>query len=370
MRDTVVVAAALAQRPGRGGHAWAILNWVTGLRACDYDVVFVDRIDPSLGDVVAGVDWVTAVLGGCGIDWSLRVGDATTVGLGRDAVVARAHDGVLVDVMGYLDDDELRCRFATTVFLDIDPGFGQAWQAAGLATMFGHHDRYATVGLAVGSPGCGVPDLGLDWIPTLPPVDLAAWPASSGPDRGAFTSVGSWRGPFAPVVVDGVQHGLRAHQARALADVPARAGVAAELALDIDPTDGADRDRLLAGGWRLRQPADVADTPDAYRDYVSGSRGELGIAKDVYVGLRTGWCSDRSACYLASGRPVIVSDTGAAAHIPFGEGLVAFGDPDEAAALLREVDGDIDRHRKAARTLAEDLFDARKVATSLIERIR
>lgn len=369
MRERVVVAGALAQRPGRGGHAWVFANWVTSLRRSGHDVWFVDRMEPGYGDVDASVAWVADVMGaiGCAEQWSVLLADGDTAGRNRRDVERAVAGAVLIDVMGYLGDERLLERCRRRIFLDIDPGFGQSWQADGSAHLFGHHHAYATVGLNVGRPGCGVADLAIDWLPTLPPVDLEQWsPSKSVGDR--FTTVASWRGPFAPITAAGAVHGLRVHRARAYADLPAHTSVGLEMALDIDAADAADRRRLVAGGWALADPMVVARDLDSYREYVQRSRGELAIAKAAYVSLRTGWFSDRTACYLASGLPAIVSDTGLTGHLPLGEGLLVHDDVDSALEALSRVATDYAGHAKAARALAEEHLDGRLVVDALLER--
>lgn len=369
MRETIVVGGALAQRVGRAGHAWVFLNWMLGFRSLGHDVVFVDRVDSTMGDVDRGVAWVREVMEPFGFDdcWSVLLDDGTCAGIARGDLEARASGALLLNVMGYLDDPTVLAAVDQRVFLDIDPGFGQCWQHGELATLFADHDVYATVGLNVGSAGCRVPELGLDWFATLPPVDLDAWSYTS-PTSAHFTTVASWRGPFAPVTLDGEVFGLRVHEARAYAGLPARTGAWIEAALDIDSSDGADLALLLKGGWHMVDPAVVAADLYLYRSYIADSVAEFAIAKQVYVALRSGWFSDRSACYLAAGRAVVVSDTGLAEHLPIGAGLLTFTNPDEAAAAVDEVRSDPGRHALAARGLAEEHFDAGRVAQRLLER--
>jgi hypothetical protein len=199
----------------------------------------------------------------------------------------------------------------------------------------------------------------------LPPVHLPAWPVAAGGP--AWRSVASWRGPFAPVEHAGRTYGLRVHSFRRLLDVAAGSARDVELALDIDDADAADRDALLTAGFRLTEPRAVAGTPDAYRRYVQGSFGELCVAKSLYVDTRGGWFSDRSACYLASGRPVVAQDTGWTAALPAGEGLLAFTDTGSAVAALAEVAADPVRHARAARELAEAHLSASVVLPRLLD---
>jgi hypothetical protein len=142
-----------------------------------------------------------------------------------------------------------------------------------------------------------------------------------------------------------------------------------ELALDIHDADAADAEALRSRGWRLVDPRVVASSPDRYRDYLLGSTAELMVAKGIYVRARTGWFSDRSACYLASGRPVVAQDTGLAGYLPSGEGLMTFTTIDEARASVADVCGDLPRHSRAARSVANDHFGAGAVLRSLLDRL-
>ncbi|HEV2728233.1 MAG TPA: hypothetical protein VGV34_08050, partial [Solirubrobacterales bacterium] len=181
------------------------------------------------------------------------------------------------------------------------------------------------------------------------------------------TSVGSWRGPFEPIEFRGERYGLRAHQLRRFARLPSATEVPLELALDIDAADHGDEELLREGGWRLVPPAQVAATPDDYRRYVQNSRGEVGVAKDIYVRSRGGWLSDRSLCYLASGKPVLAQATGFELEVETGTGLLAFAEPEEAMAGLEEVERAYDRHSAAARELARERFGSDRVLGELLE---
>jgi hypothetical protein len=266
--------------------------------------------------------------------------------------------------MGYLDDEELLALPPLRVFLDIDPGFGQMWSELGLADPFAGHDRFVSVGLEVGAPGCEVPDCGLEWIPTLPPVALAHWPATAG--GAAFTSVATWRGPYGPVEYGERTYGLRAHQFRRFLALPERVPAEFELALAIDPGDAADLARLQGAGWTLLDPAAVAADPVSYRSFIQASAAEFTVAKAMYVDTQSGWFSDRSACYLASGKPVVAQETGFGRHLPTGEGLLAFSTPDEAVAAVEAVRDDRERHARAAREIATEHFDAERVLGRLV----
>ena len=367
----VIVAGAVARRIDRGGHVWALLQWVLGFRKLGWSVVFLDRLDPAPDvrhspAVRAFVETMQSF--GLSDSFSLDIGPHDEpIGLSRDAVRRKVGEAdLLVNVMGYLNDPAVLARARRRVFLDIDPGFGQMWRALGLCDLFGEHDAFVTVGTRVGRDDCRVPTCGLAWITTLPPVVIDHWPASA--ERGSsFTSVGSWRGPWGPVEYEGERFGLRVHEFRRFAAVPRESGLDFEIALDIDAEDHADATRLADGGWRLSDPRSVSGTPDQYQRYVQTSLAEFGVAKGMYVHARTGWVSDRTACYLASGRPAIVQDTGLDGALETGLGLLTFSTPEEATSAVRTVHADWQRHSRAARALAVEHLDSDRVLRKLVD---
>jgi hypothetical protein len=233
--------------------------------------------------------------------------------------------------------------------------------------MFDGHDRFVTVGANVGRPDCGVPTAGRQWIATRQPVLLDRWPVVGHGD--AFTSIGSWRGPFDPIVYESKTYGLRVHEFRRLAELPRRVGCRFELALDIDSADGPDLALLREAGWGVVDPLAALGDLALYRAYIQGSMAEIAIAKGMYVETKGGWFSDRSASYLASGRPVLAQDTGFDRTLPTGEGLLAFADLDGAVAGAEAICSDWERHSRAARAIAEEHFDAGKVLAELLAKL-
>jgi hypothetical protein len=378
----IVVSGALAQRPGQGGHAAFLLQWLLGLRRCGWDVLFVDRLEPDMLADGTPVErspqwrWFRDVVHGAGLSGRsalLYDRGRRCLGLPREDVMARCQRAAaLLDVMGYLDDEAVLAAVPHRAFVDIDPGFPQMWQALGLHNAFLGYDSFVTVGLGVGQPGCSIPTCGRSWVTTLPPVVLDWWPADEIPTRSParFTSVGAWRGPYGPVTYEGTTYGLRVHEMRALSALPTLVPEALfEIALDLDDGDQADRALLEDAGWRLLDPSAHADTPGRYRAFLRGSTAELQVAKGMYVRSRSGWFSERSAAYLACGRPVVAQDTGWTGWLPSGEGLIGYTTLDGAAAAAIDVAGDPARHAKAARDLAAEHFDAVKVLPTLLDRI-
>ena len=381
MPQTVIVAGALAQRPYVGGHTWVFLQYLLGFRHMGWDVHFVDRIEPNMciddGGRPAPLEssinlrYLERVMHGFGLDgqWTLLYdGGRRTAGAPKEKVVERARRStLLLNVMGFLDDEEILAAAPFRVLLDIDPGFGQMWQELGLHALFRGHDRYVTIGGRIGAPECTIPTCEVRWVTTKPPVELREWPAHRGRDRGRFTSVVTWRGAFGPIEYDGRTYGLRVHEFRRFLELPSLTSAPFEVALDIDDADGRDVRRLEANGWTLVDPRLTVGDPWAYRTYVQGSSAELMIAKNLYVETRGGWFSDRSCCYLASGRPVLAQDTGLEGLVPCGEGLITFSTMEEAVAGVQEILGDYARHSTAAREIAVEYFAAERVLPRLLE---
>lgn len=383
MNDTILVAGALAQKPRQGGHTWVFLQYLLGLKRLGWDVLFLDRLEAE--------HCVDAAGGRCALDESLNLRyflrvmrdfgleDAFAldynrgerfIGLPRREALARgARSACLLNVMGFLDDEELLARVPRRVFLDIDPGFGQMWRDLGLHDPFRGHDTLVTIGENIGRPDCAIPTGGLTWIATRQPVVLDFWPAREPAGAGRFTSIGAWRGPYGPVTYRGETYGLRVHEFRKFAPLPRLSGQPFELALDIHPAETDDLALLAGQGWALVDPAVAAADPWVYREYVQRSKAEFMVAKNMYVRARSGWFSDRSICYLASGRPVLAQDTGIGRLYPTGAGLLTFTTLEEALAGVEAVTRDYARHARAARAIAEEYFDAEIVLGRLLRRL-
>jgi hypothetical protein len=377
-----VVAGSLAQRPYHGGHAWVFLQYLLGFRRLGWDVLFVDRLEADMCVDDAGrpapfrdsvnLRYLAHVMDGFGLGdrWTLRYGGGRDVaGVSSDETLATLErSSFLLNVMGFLDEEELLAAAPRRVFLDIDPGFGQMWADLGLADLFAGHDDHVTIGENIGRPWCTIPTCGIDWITTRPPVVLDEWTVA--PGRGErFTGIASWRGPFGPIEHGGRTYGLRVHEFRRFFELPDRTRDGFEVALDIDDTDAEDLRQLHAHGWKLVDPRVVAADPWSYREHIRSSMAELMVAKNLYVQSRSGWFSDRSVCYLASGRPVLAQDTELAGLLPTDDGLMTFSTLDEAVAGADAITRDYEHHAKAARALAEEHFSSDIVLPRLLDRL-
>jgi hypothetical protein len=384
MRGPILIAGAMAQQPRQGGLSWFFLQLLLGFRRLGSGVLFLDRLEPGMCVDAAGrpcdvdrsenLSYFLAVMRRFGLDdaFSLACGPSgRVIGRPREDVLRTASEAeLLLNVMAYLDDEQVLGRVRRRVFVDIDPGFPQMWRELGLADVLRGHDQFVTLGMNVGQPGCGIPTCGLSWITTPQPVVLEQWPVAPPNEAGAFTSIGGWRGPNAPVEYKGTTYGLRAHEFRKFACLPPLCrGTRFEMAFDIHPAEVKDLDLLRRNGWSLVDPKAVAGTPEAYRAYVAGSKAEFMVPKHMYVQGNSGLLSDRSAYYLASGKPVLARDTGITGLYPTGEGLITFSTPDEAAAGVEAIHRDYARHATAARAIAKEFFDSDKVLTRLLKEL-
>jgi hypothetical protein len=376
-RLRILVSGMIAAVPGHGGATWAVLQYLLGFARLGHEVTFVEEVDPGEGGLErsAGTSYMRRVAERFGLEgrWAL-LGARTheTAGLSYDQLGAAARNAdLLVNISGILADEDLMTSVPVRAYLDLDPAFNQLWHASGIDMRFGGHTHFVTVGQAIGSPECPVPTCGLDWIPTFPPVVLDHWPRAReahGPGAGAFTTVGNWRG-YGSVEHQGQHYGQKAHSMRELMPIPTRTDAVLRPAFDVHPGETPDLEALDRNGWELLDPAAVAPDPDSYHAFVRGSSAEFGVAKSGYVLSRCGWFSDRSACYLASGRPVLAQDTAFPRFLPTGEGLLAFSGVDDAVAGIEEIRSAYDRHAGTARALAEAHLDSDVVLTRLLDRL-
>ena len=380
MRHRVVVAGALANKLGSGGEAWVRMSWVRGFEQLGCLVDFVEQIDSSLCLDESGApseperseagQYFTSVCDSFGLQGraTLVIDDgASTIGRTIDELEEVLRDtDLLVNISGHLRHRGLTSLPRRTALVDIDPGFTQIWHDQGVAAI-AHHDHYFTIGENIGRAGCTIPTCGLRWLATRQPVVLADWPVAPDAPFDRFTTIANWRGPYGPLTIDGKTLGLKVHEFRKVLSLPRAAGASFELALNIDPSDAADRAALDEHGWRIVDPSSYCRTPDAFREYVAGSSGEFSVAQGVYVDTNSGWFSDRSVRYLASGRPVLVQECGFTENIPSGEGIVAFRSLDDAVRGARGIVEEYARHRRAARRIAEEYFESERVLTRFLE---
>jgi hypothetical protein len=365
-RGRIVVAGRAFDVAGQAGASWAVLQYVLGLRELGYDVWLLEPVSglsPATGRTFHAL---------CA-EFELRDRAALllddgeeTVGASYQSVLAACDSAdALLDLSGVLCGTELLERFSARAYIDLDPAFNQLWHATGIDRGFESHTHHFTVGVNVGRDGCEIPTCHVRWRSTLPPVALSAWAPAPQPPRASMSTLANWRS-YGSIEFGGVHYGQKAHSLRRFVDLPRHAAERFVLALDIHPSEDADVRALRRGGWELADPRRAAGSPAAYREFISRSWAEIGVAKAGYVTSQCGWFSDRSACYLATGRPVLAQDTGCGSALPVGAGLLTFEDGDEALAGLDALRSDYAGHARAAREIAVEHLDARRVLSTLL----
>jgi hypothetical protein len=371
-----VASGFVAKYPTGGGSFWWPAQYVLGLRALGVEVYWLELLWPQ-GDVERARRFVPTFrryLEATGLsDHAALVlfpenerddapGREEQTGGPRD-LWARARDGVLLN-LAHSVPAPLRDRFARRVLFDVDPGQFQLW-ARQFDLGVGSHDAYLTIGQNLGAADCPVPLDGVPWQHVWPAVHLPAWPMQTA--WGArWTTVTQWWSEGWTILGDEVIEGHKRTSFLRVVDLPRRVSAKLELAANIHAEETADLALLARHGWSVADPAVVAGTPAAFRAYVQTSRGEFSCAKPSYVRTRPGWVSDRTVCYLASGRPCVVEGTGAERHLPPSAGLRFFATTDEAAEAIAAIEGDYATARRAARSLAEEVFSTDVVLPGLL----
>ncbi len=366
-----------------GGQAWMILHYLLGLTRLGHEVLFLEDasdwaypFDPAVGHGVSdsrhGRTVLEAMLASHGLAgrYFYRSDiEGRTFGVSPDEMRRFcAGSDLLLNVSGVIPLREEYLTSRVRAFIDTDPVFTQIKIARdqGMRDYVLAHDFHFTYGLSI--PSGTVPDVplsGLDWKPLAPPVVLDLWAGASGTGRG-YTTIGTWDAKDRDMEIGGRRLSWRKSvKYEALIDLPGKLpGVELELTMS-GMKEAAPR--FAEAGWIVRDALAVSADPETYRDYILGSRAHFSLAKDLNVILKSGWFSDRSATYLAAGRPVIDEDTGFDAVLPSGKGLFAFNGPKEAIAAIRAVEADPVGHGQAARDIAERHFDAQKVLSGMLE---
>ncbi len=371
-----IIFAGTIGRSGLGGQAWASLQYLLGFRALGHEVFYLE----DCGDCSWVYNWDKE-------EWTFELEYPAAYvreclepfGLG-DCWIYRTNGGSagapLEEFLAFCAEADLLVMRAVPlwvwrreydlprrrIFLDVDPGFTQISIAngdKGLAEGIARCERRFTLGQRVGASDCPIPLAGGPWLKTLPPVFLPEWRfveiAAS-----HFTSLMRWQG-FREATYLGVSYGQRDKEFPDVLDLPRLTPQKFCIAqMGIDP------DLLKSHGWEVAPGEIVSRTPGTYRAFIQNSRAEFSVPKNGYVRMRGGWFSDRSVCSLASGRPVLIKDTGLTDWLPVGEGLLTFEDQDGAAAGVNRINQAYERHRRAARRLAENVFSTDRVLPALL----
>ena len=406
-RSRIIVTGLIAQHRLLGGVAWGVLNYLLGLARLGYEVYYVEDSGQWPYNMDGGPDgknWIArdcspnvshlkAVMSrfGLGDRWAYRFPiEPRWYGLSdsqRAELLATAD--LLLNVSGTLEEPDRYREIPRLVYIDTDPVFTQIEVCrgeSGLKARVDAHDVHFSFGECLSEP---VPETGHHWQPTRTPIPLAEWQTSDRP-RAALTTVMNWTS-YEPLVHDGETYGQKDAEFVRFLDLPRRVSptvlevalprlhhakwAAGRTALPLAVRELLERnpawtpsDLLAHHGWCVVDALEIGADLEQYRRYVQQSKAEWSIAKNGYVRGRSGWFSNRSATYLASGRPVVVQDTGFTPVLPTGEGILAFATSEEAVAAIRAVEIDYDRHSRAARELASEFFDSDKVLEDLLHR--
>lgn len=382
-RPRVIVAGYFVRFPV-GGYVWQTLQYLIGLARLGCDAYFYEdsayyphAYDPLSGDTgfdyEYGVRRLGEVLGRFGFAGRWVFWDAALNrhhGLsaeGTRRLFAEADLFLNVAGVNRLGDRPLP---PARIYLDIDPAFTQIQLAAGDAgrrELLDDHNLFFTYGENVGTPRSPLPTGGYAWRPSRPAVVTDFWESSRTPADAPFTTIGKWDASGRDLEFRGERYDWRKSlEWRKFLDLPRRSGERFELAMDVQSAPQDER-ALRAAGWAIRPPLEVSMDFETYRRYIQESKGEFTAAKDMNVRLRSGWFSDRSVCYLAAGRPVVLQDTGFGDVIPTGRGLFAVRSLEEAVAAVRAVAADHAAHSAAARAIARESFEAVRVLGPMLE---
>jgi hypothetical protein len=390
VRSRCIVVLGVLGRLPFAGVAWQVLHYLEALRRLGHDVYYVEDTgdwpyDPVQNTITEDPSYTVAYIArtlsayGLGDRWAYRSStqDRRWWGLSDLAVsdlFARAD--ALVNLTGATVLRDEHRVVPVRIYLETDPVLPEIRVAQGdqfMIDLLSAHTHHFTFGENIGSRGCLVPLGRFKYIPARQPIVLEWWrpPRDCGAAarlHGAFTTVGSWRQTGKDVEWNGERYAWsKHHEFLKVIDLPRRTDTPLELALAWkEGVDDEAIELLKAHGWLVRPALPISLELDPYRDYLLGSRGEFTVAKDQNVRLRSGWFSDRSACYLAAGKPVITQDTGFGDVLPTGRGLFAFRTMEDVLRALEAIGEDYAGHSRASHEVAAEWFAAERVVASLL----
>jgi hypothetical protein len=372
-RKRLVLAGIVGRYP-IGGVTWCALQYIAGFQRLGYDVFYVEdtgecNFDPVQNAIVTdpayALDYIRRQLELVGLEDAWCYVDYQGGYHGKthaQVVEACAGADLMVNLSGGCWLVRPEYERLPKIFIDTDPGFTQqAIAEAGpgwYRDFFASHDALFTFALRVGAPDCTLAETPFRWHPTVQPVHLDFWPVSPGRPDGAFTTILSWTTDSFPGMGKG-----KGDELLRLLELPGQTSESIRLAIAGKPPSGL----LTEHGWDLTDAVEATIDAEAYRRFIQSSKAELGFAKAMYVETRSGWFSDRTQCYLASGRPALVRETGFSDVLPVGEGLLSFEDAESILDGIERISADYELHCRRAREIAEEHFAGATVLRSLLE---
>ncbi len=389
MSKKVLVVLGMMGRCPFGGQTWLYMNWLRGLHKLGHDVYYVEddldwaydaRINSATEDPSYTVEYLGRVMASIGLSeyWAYRPRYRSTeecygMSVARLRELYRDCDALL-NICGAAalarNPDQLQAR--RRIMVETDPVGGQLEMAAGNAgtrEVYSVHDTFITYGENYGAPDCGVPLGSFEYLKTRQPIDVELWPFTFDPRAKFYTTSGNWKQKGRDQVFQGeTYYWSKHHEFLKFIDLPRRRpNVHFELCMNID--DESDRQMLRDNGWALDSPFQMSLEPWGYQNYFKKGRAEYTCAKDQNVRLRSGWFSERDACFLSCGKPVIAQDTGFSKFIPCGEGLFGFTTMQEILAAVDKIESDYAKACKAAREIAVEYFECERVCKKFVEDI-
>lgn len=370
----IVVLGIMGCIPVAGtGVAWNTIQHLVGLRRLGYDVYYVEAtgvwpFNATTDDCTFPVTYISSLLSRFGFQdkWAYVAAHSDNRCYGLSELQVKelyARADAIVNLFGgtILRDEHMICPIR--IYLETDPVVHQLRIANGeqrYIDLVGAHTALFSWGANYGKPDCGVPVEPFTYKPTRSPVILDYWDAPCNPAARYFTTVGHWDQSVKDLEYDGERYSWsKHHEFLKIIELPRRTDQEFSLALAVD--DPAAVQMLESYGWRVEDAYEASKTLESYREFIRGSRGEFTVAKDMNVRLRSGWFSERSACYLAAGKPVVTQETGFSKSLPTGIGLYAFRTLEDIPPAIEAINSDYRKHSQAAKDIAAEYFDAEKV---------
>jgi hypothetical protein len=383
-----IVLLGMMSRMPVAGVVWQTLHYLIGFQRLGYQVYYVEThgttprnfFDDQHDDGWAkAAEFIDRVLRPFDLEdrWAFRAPYAKGRSYGlSDSRLSELYDSaeLIVNLHGGTEPLAEHHASGRLIFLETDPVEIQIQlhdRCQQAIDFLAPHRAFFTFGENYGRPDCRLPVSDrFEFQPTRQPVVLDFWEGDGQPAGAAFTTIGNWRQPHRQVCFAGeVYHWSKHYEFLRFLDLPARTSQTFELALSGSSLDEPTRQMLESKGWNVRDALSFSADLNAYRGYIARSRGEFTVAKDQNIRLRSGWFSDRSATYLAAGRPVITQETGFSNILPTGRGLFAFSTLEEAVDAVEQINADYETHSRAAREIAHDYFAAERVLGSLLQRV-
>lgn len=379
MPEKIVIAVGVAAQPiAAVGITWTSMNWPLAFRELGWDVWIVEAI--GSGDCVDAVRNAAPAGSSANVGHWRKMVDAFSFE-GRATLLIddeaesladlrdfAAEASVFLNLSGHFVSDAVSFPRAVKVYHDGDPAFTQTWVSRyGCDLNFDRHDRFFTAGTNFNSARRFAPTCGLEWIPTFPPVSLTHWPFKPAGTFDRFTTIAHWEG-YKNVEWQDVWFTGKREEFQSFIGVPGMVNAPIEIAMHVEDHAG-EIPPFREAGWHFQNSTPVCANLESYARYIGESSAEFSVCKGGYAVSQTGWFSDRSVCYAASGRPIVVQDTNVDSALPRGKGFLPFANVEEAVAACNRVIEDFPAQQIAARQLAEEFFEGKKVASRMLDRL-